>query len=123
MCRAGSDHAMLMPQPGYREAAIASGIVVLSFLYYISWSYLARWTCKLLLKRDVIFGTSNAAERSTSTTETQNGAAKWTTSEKICVNGHERKGEGSSRCGAETDPYSSSTLYLTDGTLVEISQL
>lgn len=32
-----------------------SGLVVLGLLYYVSWTYLARWLCKRLLKGRVTF--------------------------------------------------------------------
>lgn len=94
----------------------AAGLGILGALYYISWTYVARWVCKFLLKGDVVFGCSKACVGD------QNGINGTTSG---CFTNHEL-GSLKSHDVAPTGAGSASkpTPHLvSDGVLTEIAQL
>ena len=95
----------------------ASGLIVLGLLYYVSWTYLARWLCKRLLKGKVTFvGSSEKIFREL------NGIKE----ERIPRRSpdHERKDPVVGVKDTSPDHGCRSTpRFVTDGILAEISQL
>ena len=91
------------------------GLTILALLYYLSWTYLAKWLCRLLLKGEVTFVGATIKVNSCK----QNGKRvsnssdhemdTWKT-EVVAVPGKAHHGD----CGP---------LFVTDGMLAEISQL
>ena len=106
---------MLLCPPWMVEAT--SGLVVLGLLYYVSWTYLARWVCERLLNGRVIFvGSSEKISRK------QNGIKE----ERIPSRSpdHETKDPVVGVKEMSPDRGIRSTLrFVTDGNLAEISQL
>ena len=99
---------------------VLSGVVILAALYYVSWSYLARWTCGLLLSGSVIFSPIDAKL----TKIEQNGIANGTITEHSAQNGEVKERENHSDTARESvQHYGGTPRLVTRGVLAEISQL
>ena len=101
----------------------AAGLGILALIYYISWRYLARWVCKLLLQERVVFPTSTTAsikEHDCHQNGRQNGIVKAEMEVSRSLKDHSTSAAGS---GAAQRQAIAAPCVVTDGVLAEISQL
>ena len=97
----------------------AVGLTILALLYYICWRYAARWVCRVLLQRKVVFAASTKAHEAHRAQ--QNGIVK-EMGEKS--DNHEVGSLNHKMSDSGTEQREVCTPYVvTDGVLAEISQL
>ena len=100
----------------------AAGLSILALIYYVSWRYAARWVCRLLLRKRVVFPASIKPHG-----DRRNGIGKENGEHDPLMN-HEvgsviNRSTGASDSGAAQRQRASALYIVTDGVLAEISQL
>lgn len=96
----------------------AAGLGILALIYYISWRYLARWVCRLLLQERIVFpaSTMSIKEHGCHENGRQNGRiVKAEIEVSRSLKNHSTSDSQKQEAAA---PY-----VVTDGVLAEVSQL